>query len=113
MLCARRGESCRQNETTLYPSSASDALADAPASPVPTTRIVNFRLFAGLMSFISKRWRSHLVSIGPSGTFASSLLAVASTVIPPRLPSLRASFQTPARRRRPLRPATADSYDWE
>src|SRR2546427_3532288 len=36
--CARRAESWKQKQETLYPSSASDAAADAPASPEPTDR---------------------------------------------------------------------------
>ena len=57
---------------TLYPSSPSEAAPAPPASPVPTTRIVYLRRFAGFTSFISKRRRSHLRSIGPGGTRASS-----------------------------------------
>jgi hypothetical protein len=38
MLCARRGESWKQKQLTLYPSSLIVAAADAPASPEPTTR---------------------------------------------------------------------------
>src|SRR4051794_20554475 len=48
------------------------AAALAPASPLPTTRTVYFRLFAGFTSFISKRWVSHLLSMGPGGMRAFS-----------------------------------------
>src|SRR5689334_8019102 len=67
MLCARRGESWKQKQRTLYPSSLSVAAADAPASPEPTTMTVYFRLFAGFTSFISKRCFSHFRSSGPDG----------------------------------------------
>src|SRR5215831_15904260 len=73
--CARRGESWMQTFRTLYPSSPSDAAADAPARPVPTTIIVYFRLFAGLTSFISNLCRSHFSAIGPGGILASSFTA--------------------------------------
>src|SRR5690349_4169224 len=70
--CARRGESWKLKHLTLYPSSPSVAAADPPARPEPTTRIVYFRLFAGLTSLRLKRWRSHRVSIGPVGDFEFS-----------------------------------------
>src|SRR5512133_2719323 len=70
--CARRGESWKKKETTSYPSSPSDAAAAPPASPVPTTMIRYFRLFAGLTRRRSNLCRSHFVSIGPGGTRASS-----------------------------------------
>src|SRR4030065_386601 len=42
-----------------------------PASPVPTTRILYLRLFAGFTSFMSKRCLSQVFSIGPVGLFPS------------------------------------------
>src|SRR5437016_10422651 len=68
--CARRGESWKQKHETAYPSSASDAAADAPASPEPTTMTWCLTLFAGLTSRISARWRSHLSASAPAGTWA-------------------------------------------
>src|SRR5579862_1192479 len=56
----------------LYPSSPSEAAADAPASPDPTTMIVCLRLLAGFTSFISKRAWSQIFSMGPEGTLESS-----------------------------------------
>jgi hypothetical protein len=50
------------------------AAAEAPASPLPTTITVNFRLFAGFTSLRSNWWRSHFSASGPSGTFAFSFL---------------------------------------
>ena len=55
---------------------ASDAAAEAPASPVPTTMMSNRRLLAGLTSFKAKRWLSHFCSIGPEGMLAWSSIAV-------------------------------------
>ena len=46
--CALLGLSWKQNDLILYPISAKDAAADAPANPVPITMISNFCLFAGL-----------------------------------------------------------------
>jgi len=43
--------------------------ADAPARPVPTTRILNFFLFAGFTSFSSNLCLSHFSESGPSGIF--------------------------------------------
>src|SRR5687768_12307197 len=74
-LCARRGLSWKQKQWTSYPSSASVAAAEAPASPEPTTRTLYRRLFAGLTSFISSRQRSHFVASGPSGTRGSSFIS--------------------------------------
>src|SRR5262249_40656735 len=54
--------------------SASVAAADAPASPLPTTITSNFRLFAGLTNFKSKRCLSHFCAIGPEGIFPSSCI---------------------------------------
>ena len=39
-----------------------------------STMIVYLRLLAGLTSFISNLWRSHLPAIGPPGTRASSVM---------------------------------------
>jgi len=55
----------------LYPSSASDAAADDPARPVPTTIIVYFRCWRHHQLELN-RWTSHFFSIGPVGIFASS-----------------------------------------
>src|SRR5438128_1901573 len=74
MLCARRGLSWKQKHRTWYPSSASVAAAAAPASPLPTTRTSNLRLFAGATSFISKRCLSHFWARGPEGSWASSFI---------------------------------------
>src|ERR1700682_1973202 len=71
MLCARRGLPWKQKHLTLYPNSPSDAAADAPASPDPTTMMLYFRLLAGFTRFISKRARSHAVSMGPRGSLDS------------------------------------------
>src|SRR6185312_4670440 len=79
MLCARRGESWKQKHRTLYPSSLSVAAADAPASPLPTTITVCFRLLAGFTNFISKRCRSHFFSMGPAGIFARSSMETLTT----------------------------------
>jgi hypothetical protein len=49
-------------------------------SPDPTTSTSNFRLFAGLTSFISKWCRSHFFSIGPEGIFASSFTNVRGAI---------------------------------
>src|SRR5512147_1846751 len=75
MLCARRGLSWKQKALTLYPSSPSVAAAEPPASPVPTMMTLNLRLFAGLTSFISKRYLSQRCSIGPDGILASSFMS--------------------------------------
>ena len=48
--------------------------ADAPASPVPTTMMSNFRLLFGLTRLISNLWFSHMSSIGWSGTLESSVM---------------------------------------
>src|SRR6185437_4377538 len=79
MLCARRGESWKQKHLTLYPSSLSDAAADPPASPDPTTITVYFRLFAGFTSFISNRCLLHFFSIGPEGALDFSSMAYRMT----------------------------------
>ena len=49
--CARRGLSWIQKLSTLNPISASEAAAEAPASPVPTTMMSRRRLLAGFTSF--------------------------------------------------------------
>src|SRR3989338_1846357 len=72
MLGARRGLSWKQKKRTLSPSSASDAAADAPASPVPTTITSNLRLLVGLINFDSNRCLSHFSARGPEGIFAFS-----------------------------------------
>src|ERR1017187_6982526 len=79
ILWARRGESWKQKQWTLQPSSARLAAALPPARPEPTTIMVYFRLLAGFTSLRLKRWRSHRVSIGPVGHFElSSMLAFLS-----------------------------------
>src|SRR5215204_5265198 len=70
---ARRGESWNVNDSTMYPSSASVAAAEAPARPVPTTMTLNLRLLLGLTSFESAMNVSHLSISGPSGILASSV----------------------------------------
>src|SRR6188472_309496 len=67
------------------------AAALAPASPLPTTTTVYFRLFAGFTSFISKRWVSHLRSMGPTGMRAFSSIQ-ASHSRRPRTKGLHASL---------------------
>jgi len=39
--------------------------------------MVCLRLLEGLTNFISKRWRPHLCSIGPDGTFGFSSIVKA------------------------------------
>jgi hypothetical protein len=56
----------------------SDAAADAPARPEPTTMISNRRLLFGFTSFMSKRWWSQRLSIGPEGIFGSNCIAGSS-----------------------------------
>src|SRR4051794_23889676 len=74
--CARRGESWKVKHFTLYPSCASDAAADAPARPVPTTITSNLRLLFGFTSFMSNLWRCQRVSIGPVGSLESSTISL-------------------------------------
>src|SRR5262249_20050368 len=62
------GLSWKQKHETLYPNSASDAAAEPPARPVPTTITEYFRLFAGLTSFMSNLCFVHFSAIGPEGT---------------------------------------------
>ena len=50
---------------TLYPISPSEAAADAPASPVPTTIISNFNLFAGLTRGTEDLYLVHFSANGP------------------------------------------------
>src|SRR5262245_5585762 len=73
MLCARRGVSWIVVTMTLKPISASDAAADAPARPLPTTITVYLRRLLGAMSLISLLHFVHLSAIGPSGTRAFNL----------------------------------------
>src|SRR5690606_18395012 len=73
--CARRGESWYVKTFTLYPSSPSEAAAEAPARPDPTTITSNFRRLFGLTSFRSNLWLSHLSARGPAGIFESSVSA--------------------------------------
>src|SRR5580658_3143049 len=63
-----------KNDLTLYPSSARDAAADAPASPVPTTMISYLRLLDGLTSLIAVLCLSHFWGSGPGGILASSCM---------------------------------------
>jgi len=55
----------------LYPSSPRVAAAEAPASPVPTTRMRKYPLLAGATSLSPKRCLSQLSSIGPEGALLS------------------------------------------
>src|SRR6185437_5415898 len=78
---ARRGESWKQKQLTLYPSSPSVAAADPPARPEPTTIMECLRLLAGFTSFISKRVLSHFCSIGPDGILEfSSIYLITPTI---------------------------------
>src|SRR5215472_745411 len=78
MECARRGESWKQKQSTLYPNSPRLAAADPPARPEPTTMILNLRLFAGLTSFRPNLCVSHDFSIGPVGVLETSSILSAS-----------------------------------
>ena len=73
MECARRGESWKQNTFTLYPSSASDAAADDPANPEPTTITSIFLLLAGFTKGTEERNFVHFSSSFPSGIFESNV----------------------------------------
>ena len=73
MECARRGESWKQKTFTLYPNSASEAAAEAPARPEPTTITSKFLLFAGFTNGTEERNLVHFCSNVPSGIFASSI----------------------------------------
>ena len=53
------------------------AAAEAPASPVPTTMTVYFRLLAGLTTLMSNLWRSQAVSMGPEGALLFSVVVIA------------------------------------
>src|SRR6266478_7266110 len=77
MLCARRALSWKQKHFTLYPSSAREAAAEAPASPLPTTKISNFRLLFGLTSLDSLRCFRHFDSSGPDGTLELRVVSIA------------------------------------
>src|SRR3990172_1619251 len=71
---ARRGLSWSQKASTWYPSSASEAAAEAPARPVPTTRTLYLRLLDGLTSFrVSKRCLSQVSSMRPVGALPSRI----------------------------------------
>ena len=58
------------------------AAAEPPASPVPTTRTLNFRRFAGLTSFMSKRCLSQDVSMGPAGALDRSSITASYLITP-------------------------------
>src|SRR5271155_511473 len=64
-----------QNDFTMYPNSARDAAADAPASPVPTIMISYLRLLDGLTSLIAVLCLSHFRGSGPGGILASSFMS--------------------------------------
>ncbi len=53
------------------------AAAEAPASPLPTTITVNFRLLAGFTSLRSNWWRLPLLGERTGGTFAFSSMTLA------------------------------------
>src|SRR5512140_1124149 len=57
---------------TLYPSSPSDAAAEAPARPAPTTMMSNLRLLLGLTSLYSNLALLHFPGSGPEGILAFS-----------------------------------------
>ena len=61
------------------------AEAEAPARPAPTTITLYFRLFAGLTSFMSKRWRDQRVSIGPLGAFETPPFDAATVALAQQL----------------------------
>src|SRR5471030_830150 len=82
--CARRGLSWKQKAFTLYPNSASEAAADAPAKPVPTTITSYLRLLAGLTSFKLNLCLLHFSANGPAGIFASKLIVF---LLEPRIKS--------------------------
>src|SRR5215204_5427436 len=84
MLWARRGLSWMQKLSTLYPSSPSEDAADAPASPVPTTMMVNLRRLAGLTSFDSNRCRSHFSARAPPGILESRIINSMGEIRPDR-----------------------------
>src|SRR5690348_9954005 len=73
---ARRGESWNVKALTLYPSWASDAAAEAPARPVPTTITSNLRLLFGFTSFMENLWFCQRVSMGPVGDLESSVTSL-------------------------------------
>src|SRR5690349_13090724 len=76
MEWARRGESWKVKALTLYPSWAREAAAAAPARPVPTTMMSNFRLLFGFTTFMANLWFCQRVSIGPVGDFESSVMSL-------------------------------------
>ena len=55
------------------------ALADAPASPVPTTITECLRLFDGLTSLTLNLWFVHFSAIGPAGILESSFMEGSSS----------------------------------
>ena len=57
--------------------SAREAAAEAPASPLPTTKISNFRLLFGLTSLDSLRCFRHFDSSGPDGTLELRVVSIA------------------------------------
>ena len=78
--CALLGESWKQKAFTLYPISPSDAAADDPAKPVPTTMISIFGLLLGATNFKWFLWLVHLSEICPSGILESNFIVVAYLV---------------------------------
>lgn len=61
-----------QKHLTLYPNSPSDAAAEAPASPLPTTMMSYLRLLLGETSFNSFLRFVHFSWMGHSGTLPSN-----------------------------------------
>ena len=74
MECARRGESWKQNALTLYPISASEAAAELPAKPVPTTMTSMRRLLAGFTRLMWFLCEVHFSAKGPDGILDSSMM---------------------------------------
>ena len=72
--CARRAESWKQNVLTRKPCAASDAAAEAPARPVPTTITVCEPRLRGPTSACASSHVFHLSASGPAGIFASSVI---------------------------------------
>src|SRR5260370_42686784 len=70
-----------QTDLTLKANSESEAGADGPARPLPTTSTSNFRLLAGLTSFRSNLCLSHLAASGPEGILASRLIRHAGELV--------------------------------
>src|ERR1041385_1491453 len=80
--CARRGESWKTKLWTSKPSSASVAAAEEPARPAPTTMILYFRLFAGLMSLVENLCFSHFCASGPDGMLELSAAILLRNLLP-------------------------------